>query len=61
MAGLLPDPSPRPRHHTIISVDDHLIEPPDLFEGRMPSGYVDAAPRVVDDDGRQQWLFEGSL
>ena len=61
MAGLLPDPSPRPRHHTIISVDDHLIEPPDLFEGRMPAGYVDAAPRVVDDDERQQWLFEGNL
>jgi hypothetical protein len=61
MAGLLPDPSPRPRHHTILSVDDHLIEPPDLFDGRMPAGYVDVAPRVVDDDGRQQWLFEGNL
>ena len=48
MAGLLPDPAPRPRHHTIISVDDHLIEPPDLFEGRMPPQYVDVAPRVVD-------------
>lgn len=24
-------------HPTIISVDDHLIEPPDLFEGRVPA------------------------
>ena len=23
--GLLPDPEPRTRHYTIISVDDHLI------------------------------------
>ena len=58
---LLPDPEPRPRRFPIISVDDHLIEPPDLFEGRMPPQYVDVAPRVVDDDGRQQWLFEGNL
>ena len=35
-AGLLPDPEPRPIRVPIISVDDHLIEPPDLFEGRMP-------------------------
>ena len=36
-ATLLPDPDPRQRHYTIISVDDHLIEPADLFEGRMPA------------------------
>ena len=34
---LLPDPAPRPRRFPVISVDDHLIEPPDLFEGRMPA------------------------
>ena len=33
----------------IISVDDHLIEPPDLFEGRMPSALADRAPRIVED------------
>ena len=33
---LLPDPEPRERTFTIISVDDHLIEPAHLFEGRVP-------------------------
>ena len=46
----------------IISVDDHLIEPPDLFEGRMPAHLADAAPRLVEfDDGRQAWTYEGGL
>ena len=46
----------------IISVDDHLIEPPDLFEGRMPSRFADAAPKVVEfEDGRQAWTYEDGL
>ncbi len=59
---LLPDPEPRPIRVPIISVDDHLIEPPDLFEGRMPAHLVDAAPRIVEnDDGSQAWLYEERL
>jgi predicted TIM-barrel fold metal-dependent hydrolase len=58
--GLLPDPAPRPRQFTIISVDDHLIEPPDLFEGRMPQHLVSQAPRVIEDPGGAQlWEFDG--
>ena len=46
----------------IVSVDDHLIEPPDLFDGRMPSTLVDRAPRIVEfDDGRQAWVYEDNL
>jgi predicted TIM-barrel fold metal-dependent hydrolase len=61
-ATLLPDPDPRTRHYTIISVDDHLIEPADLFEGRMPSGVADEAPRVVTlDNGRETWVFEDNF
>src|SRR3954469_21968569 len=57
--GLLPDPAPRPRRYTVVSVDDHLIEPPDLFEGRMPSALAEVAPRVVEqDDGTEVWLYE---
>jgi predicted TIM-barrel fold metal-dependent hydrolase len=45
----------------IISADDHLIEPPDLFEGRIPSGLADRAPRIVEhDDGTQAWEYEGA-
>jgi predicted TIM-barrel fold metal-dependent hydrolase len=44
----------------IVSVDDHLVEPAHLFEGRMPAPLVDAAPRVeVADDGTEAWLFDG--
>lgn len=45
----------------VVSVDDHLIEPPDLFEGRMPASLADRAPRIVTDpDGRQAWVYEGN-
>ncbi len=33
---LLPDPDPREVYYTFISVDDHLMEPPHTFEGRLP-------------------------
>ena len=57
---LLPDPSPRPIVVPIISVDDHLIEPPDLFEGRMPARLAERAPKVVDTPaGDQAWVYEG--
>lgn len=47
---------------SIVSVDDHLIEPPDLFEGRMPAGLADRAPRVVElGEGKQAWEYEGNL
>ena len=59
-ATLLPDPEPRERHHTIISVDDHLVEPADLFEQRLPAALRAAGPRVVEtDDGDELWEFEG--
>ena len=57
---LLPDPDPRAIVVPIISVDDHLIEPPDLFEGRLPAALADRAPRIHEaDDGHQFWRFEG--
>jgi predicted TIM-barrel fold metal-dependent hydrolase len=30
----------------IISVDDHVVEPPDLWSSRLPSRYADRGPRV---------------
>ena len=48
--------------HAIISVDDHLIEPPDLFEGRMPEALVDRAPKIVEfENGQQAWVYEDQL
>lgn len=51
-----------PPHIPIVSVDDHLIEPPDLFEGRMPAALRDVAPKVVTmPNGRQVWEYEGRV
>lgn len=48
--------------YRIVSVDDHLIEPPDLFVGRMPPHLVDRAPKVVTvPNGRQVWEYEGGI
>jgi predicted TIM-barrel fold metal-dependent hydrolase len=56
----LPDPEPREVKYTVISVDDHLVEPPDMFEGRLESRFADRAPVVVEDDkGHQLWEFDG--
>jgi predicted TIM-barrel fold metal-dependent hydrolase len=42
----------------IVSVDDHVVEPPDLFEGHLPAKYRDIAPHVVHkDDGTDVWQF----
>jgi predicted TIM-barrel fold metal-dependent hydrolase len=44
----------------LVSVDDHVVEPAHLFEGRVPKKYEDATPRFVHkDDGSDVWLYEG--
>jgi predicted TIM-barrel fold metal-dependent hydrolase len=56
----LPEPEAAEVLATIISVDDHLVEPPDLFEGRLPQRLQDRAPRiVVDRRGHEVWEFDG--
>jgi len=56
----LPDPPRAKRRYTIVSVDDHIVEPPDTFEGRVPRKYADRAPHVVErDDGSQTWVYDG--
>jgi predicted TIM-barrel fold metal-dependent hydrolase len=56
----LPDPPRAARKYTVISADDHIVEPPDTFEGRVPKAFEDRAPRVVEkDDGTQVWLYDG--
>ena len=50
----LPEPERRDRWCTLISVDDHLVEPPHLFESRLPARLHPDAPRVeVDDSGME--------
>jgi predicted TIM-barrel fold metal-dependent hydrolase len=57
----LPEPDPRETWATIVSVDDHVVEPPEIFEGRFPKKFADEAPRIVDNDGGQAWLWQGKI
>ena len=41
----------------IISVDDHVVEPPDLWTSRLPAKYQDRCPRVERDSA--VFNFEG--
>src|SRR6188474_1660476 len=43
----------------IISVDDHVVEPPTLWTDRLPSAYLDRAPRVERDTAK--FHFEGGV
>jgi predicted TIM-barrel fold metal-dependent hydrolase len=42
----------------MISIDDHLIEPPNLWQSRLPKKYLDVGPRVERIDGLDQWRYE---
>ena len=44
--------------YKIFSVDDHIIEPADLWTSRLPAKYREIGPRVVDEGGREFWAFE---
>src|SRR4030088_2566002 len=42
----------------LISVDDHIVEPPDMFKNHLPAKYLDEAPRLVHNpDGSDTWQF----
>ena len=43
----------------MISVDDHLIEPPNVWVDRLPAKYRDLGPRWITDDKGEAWLVEG--
>lgn len=43
----------------LISVDDHIIEPPDMWDKHLPAAYKDKAPRVVSKNGADTWVYEG--
>ena len=59
-ATFLPEPERRPRRYTVISADDHIVEPPDAFLGRVPRPLAERAPHVVEkDDGSEVWVYDG--
>ena len=46
-----------PPEKWLISVDDHVIEPPGVWDGRVPAKFADRAPKMVD----EAWVFEGKV
>lgn len=46
----------------LISVDDHLIEPPNVWQDRLPERHREAGPRIVEQpDGSQAWRYQGKI
>jgi predicted TIM-barrel fold metal-dependent hydrolase len=44
----------------LISVDDHVIEPPNVLVDRLPAKYAEIGPHIVDGpDDTQDWVWEG--
>jgi predicted TIM-barrel fold metal-dependent hydrolase len=44
----------------LVSIDDHVIEPPDMFERHVPQRWQSDAPHVeTNDQGIDAWVFQG--
>lgn len=56
----LPDPDQVDVRYTVISVDDHVVEPPHLFKEYMSPRLRERGPKVVEHpNGAEMWEFEG--
>src|SRR5258705_10260639 len=45
----------------IISVDDHIVEPPNLWQDRLPAKYKARGPRVERHYGYLDWNTGGKM
>ena len=44
----------------LVSVDDHIVEPPTLFDNHLPEKWKEFAPKFVHrEDGTDAWRYEG--
>jgi hypothetical protein len=48
-------------HHQIVSVDDHLVEHPRVWQDRLPERFREAGPRIVETDGKHLWTYDGQI
>jgi predicted TIM-barrel fold metal-dependent hydrolase len=51
------DPHPPRPTFPFVSVDDHVLEPPDTFKGRLPQRFAEQTPKVERTDGVDYWVF----
>ena len=46
----------------LVSVDDHLVEPPTMFDQHLADKYKANAPRIIrDKSGSDVWTFNGAI
>jgi predicted TIM-barrel fold metal-dependent hydrolase len=60
----------------LVSIDDHLVEKPDVWQSRLPRKYLELGPRIIEADGTetdqygfgnkvpkgsQAWMLEGKV
>src|ERR1700760_3157845 len=43
----------------LISVDDHVLEPPDVWVSRVAAKDRDRAPHIEHHDGVEYWVYDG--
>lgn len=53
----------RPEDFILVSVDDHVVEPPTMFDNHLPDKWKEFAPKSVRDDERDidVWTYEGNV
>jgi predicted TIM-barrel fold metal-dependent hydrolase len=52
---------PLQEHHQIVSVDDHLVEHPRVWQDRIPAQFRDEAPRIKEVNGMHLWHYDGQV
>lgn len=46
----------------LISIDDHIVEPGNMFDHHVPDRWKAQAPRLeMDDKGIERWVFQGQV
>ena len=43
----------------MVSSDSHIVEPPDLWDGRLPAALADRGPQIVQEDDGDWWYIDG--
>ena len=47
--------------YQLFSVDDHVVEPPNVWSDRVPAKFRERAPHVIEQDGREVWAYEDEI
>ena len=42
----------------LVSVDDHVVEPPEMFEKHAPVQIRDKMPKLIEENGAAFWTYE---